>query len=267
MNWNPVAENVLLASPTCGSRPACGLYFYGYRYYNGTTSRWVLRDPIGERAEPNAYGLVGNMPTNLFDYLGLAEYKIHVNCVCELHVNSFVRYAYRVLCPAKKSRLRPRLVDKDSSGTSFNIFEFISSCEEEEGGFIMEARGYLRLNKNIVASFHYLHKASWDNPTGEYDYNIILDHKTHLLGERPRLAERRFEEFLGKQILKERPIAKSYPGCEVYDEIMSEYREGAKGSLCVFSLKQGKTEDIIGSVFRPHRPQLYRKHDHINLYP
>ncbi len=48
-----------------------GLYYYGYRYYNSSTGRWLSRDPIGEEGGLNLYGFVGNAPIVLLDALGL----------------------------------------------------------------------------------------------------------------------------------------------------------------------------------------------------
>jgi RHS repeat-associated protein len=48
-----------------------GLYYYGYRYYDPNTGRWLSRDPIGEQGGVNLYGMVGNDPINLWDLLGL----------------------------------------------------------------------------------------------------------------------------------------------------------------------------------------------------
>lgn len=48
-----------------------GLYYYGYRYYNPGTGRWLSRDPIEEQGGVNLYGMVGNDPSNRWDYLGL----------------------------------------------------------------------------------------------------------------------------------------------------------------------------------------------------
>ena len=45
--------------------------YYGYRYYNPSTGRWLSRDPIGEGDGLNLYGLVHNSPMNAIDYLGL----------------------------------------------------------------------------------------------------------------------------------------------------------------------------------------------------
>ena len=48
-----------------------GLYYYGLRYYNPNTGRWISRDPIEEKGGANLYGMVGNNPINLFDPWGL----------------------------------------------------------------------------------------------------------------------------------------------------------------------------------------------------
>lgn len=48
-----------------------GLLYYGFRYYDPQTGRWLSRDPIGERGGLNLYGMVGNNPVNFWDYLGL----------------------------------------------------------------------------------------------------------------------------------------------------------------------------------------------------
>jgi len=47
------------------------LVYYGYRFYNPETGRWVSRDPIGERGGVNLNGFIGNGPTNSTDMLGL----------------------------------------------------------------------------------------------------------------------------------------------------------------------------------------------------
>jgi RHS repeat-associated protein len=47
------------------------LYYYGYRYYNPSTGRWLSRDPIAEKGGLNLYGFVRNSPIGRFDVLGL----------------------------------------------------------------------------------------------------------------------------------------------------------------------------------------------------
>jgi RHS repeat-associated protein len=50
-----------------------GLYYYGYRYYNTTTGKWINRDPIGEKGGLNIYTMVKNDPIRRVDKLGLCE--------------------------------------------------------------------------------------------------------------------------------------------------------------------------------------------------
>jgi RHS repeat-associated protein len=47
------------------------LLFYGYRYYDSSTGRWLNHDPIRERGGVNLYGFVGNNSINSADPLGL----------------------------------------------------------------------------------------------------------------------------------------------------------------------------------------------------
>jgi RHS repeat-associated protein len=47
-----------------------GLYYYGLRYYDPRTGRWLSRDPIGERGGVNLYGFVGNDGVGRWDLLG-----------------------------------------------------------------------------------------------------------------------------------------------------------------------------------------------------
>jgi RHS repeat-associated protein len=57
-----------------------GLLYYGLRYYNPSTGRWISRDPIGERGGLNLYGMVNNDSINRWDFLGLSA----DSCRCEL---------------------------------------------------------------------------------------------------------------------------------------------------------------------------------------
>jgi len=52
------------------TKPAAGVRFYGYRYYDPVSGRWPSRDPIGERGGLNLYGFVYNDPLFWFDVLG-----------------------------------------------------------------------------------------------------------------------------------------------------------------------------------------------------
>ena len=56
------------------TKKASGVLYYGYRYYDPVTGRWLSRDPIGERGGINLYGMVGNNPISLFDKIGLMAF-------------------------------------------------------------------------------------------------------------------------------------------------------------------------------------------------
>jgi RHS repeat-associated protein len=53
--------------------PETGLLYYGYRYYNPQTGRWLNRDLIKEAGGINLYGFLGNDAVNNIDVLGLAR--------------------------------------------------------------------------------------------------------------------------------------------------------------------------------------------------
>lgn len=50
-----------------------GLCYYGYRYYDLTTGRWLSRDPNEEKGGVNLYGFHKNDFVNRFDYLSLCR--------------------------------------------------------------------------------------------------------------------------------------------------------------------------------------------------
>ena len=52
-----------------------GYSYYGYRYYNPDTGRWLNRDPLGERGGVNLYGFLSNAPIGAIDALGLAWWE------------------------------------------------------------------------------------------------------------------------------------------------------------------------------------------------
>ncbi|MBU6414616.1 MAG: RHS repeat-associated core domain-containing protein [Planctomycetes bacterium] len=54
-----------------------GLVYYGYRYYNAGTGRWLSRDPIGERGGLGLLTYVGNRPPYSTDSLGQYEEAGH----------------------------------------------------------------------------------------------------------------------------------------------------------------------------------------------
>ena len=52
-----------------------GLYYYGYRYYDPETGRWLSRDPLEEEGGINLYEFLGNDPINFYDPYGLLTYE------------------------------------------------------------------------------------------------------------------------------------------------------------------------------------------------
>jgi RHS repeat-associated protein len=76
------------------------MYYYGYRFYDPGTQRWINRDPLGEKGleairrsavnlnlpseaveGPNLYAYVGNSPTSRTDPKGLFESQWPKNLV------------------------------------------------------------------------------------------------------------------------------------------------------------------------------------------
>ena len=53
-----------------------GHLYYGYRYYDTSTGRWLSRDPIEEEGGVNLYGMLGNDASNRVDPIGLADLPI-----------------------------------------------------------------------------------------------------------------------------------------------------------------------------------------------
>src|SRR5688500_13527131 len=51
-----------------------GLVYYGYRYYNPVTGRWLTRDLIEEDGGINIYALIPNDPLNYIDSDGRAPF-------------------------------------------------------------------------------------------------------------------------------------------------------------------------------------------------
>jgi RHS repeat-associated protein len=52
-----------------------GLYYYGFRYYNASTGRWLSRDPTEEGDGPNVYAFVGNCASQHVDALGMESHR------------------------------------------------------------------------------------------------------------------------------------------------------------------------------------------------
>jgi RHS repeat-associated protein len=65
-----------IAASTCpetrydAQRRLCLVFYYGFRYYDSVTGRWLSLDPIEEEGGLNLYSFVRNKPINWIDVLG-----------------------------------------------------------------------------------------------------------------------------------------------------------------------------------------------------
>jgi RHS repeat-associated protein len=80
--YGPFGELLRATGPMAKSNPfrfstkyqdnETDLLYYGYRYYNPSTGRWMSRDPLEEEGGPNLYASCGSDPIGWIDALGLA---------------------------------------------------------------------------------------------------------------------------------------------------------------------------------------------------
>ena len=68
----PAAKSNAFRFSTKYTDTETGHLYYGYRFYNPQTGRWISRDPIEEEGGINLYGFVGNDGVNRVDLLGLS---------------------------------------------------------------------------------------------------------------------------------------------------------------------------------------------------
>lgn len=91
-DYDPFGNTLMSAGEYAASNPyrfstkytdaESGLAYYGFRYYNPQTGRWINRDPLGEEGGDNLYAFVENNALSNSDYLGLdvhdGEFKVVV---------------------------------------------------------------------------------------------------------------------------------------------------------------------------------------------
>jgi RHS repeat-associated protein len=85
------------------------LVYYGYRYYNASTGRWLTRDPAGERGGKALYAFVRNRPSSLIDRLGL---KPCCDQACDTKGAKEVTGAAEVILPGDQKIGDPNIVDE-----------------------------------------------------------------------------------------------------------------------------------------------------------
>jgi RHS repeat-associated protein len=59
------------------------LLYYGFRYYNTCTGKWLSRDPASEAADSNLYCPIKNALISAFDVLGLCGGEQNESCPCK----------------------------------------------------------------------------------------------------------------------------------------------------------------------------------------
>lgn len=79
--YGPFGEVVRTTGPLAKANPfrfstkyqdnESDIVYYGYRYYNSSSGRWLSRDPAQERGGKNLYGFTGNNPIERIDRNGL----------------------------------------------------------------------------------------------------------------------------------------------------------------------------------------------------
>jgi RHS repeat-associated protein len=84
--YGPFGEPIKTLGPQAAENPIrfstkyqdtdTSLLYYGNRYYQPATGRWINRDPIDESGGLNVYGFVGNDSVNKIDYAGLFQLKV-----------------------------------------------------------------------------------------------------------------------------------------------------------------------------------------------
>ncbi|MGB0155106.1 MAG: RHS repeat domain-containing protein [Verrucomicrobiales bacterium] len=115
-----------------------GLSYYGFRYYDSLTGRWLSRDPIAERGGWNLYGFVGNQPTGVIDLLGLSSFSPEEVCNClditvnERKVNSFTGNVKTRAIPGNKINRSGRIGDwSPSVDFEWKDSEECKKCDED----------------------------------------------------------------------------------------------------------------------------------------
>jgi len=70
------------------------LLYYGFRYYNASTGRWLIRDPLQETGGRNLYTFVANFPLGKVDALGQVACGGFMQMNCRQPCEDFKRIRY-----------------------------------------------------------------------------------------------------------------------------------------------------------------------------
>jgi RHS repeat-associated protein len=107
-----------------------GLYYFGFRFYDPNSQRWLNRDPIAEAGGFNLYNFVGNNPANNFDLHGLAWVLFDGQAWGQLARNVFYGPDYQNPTPDPSSYIAQRGVSPiatDENGVPIPPGDFVQN--------------------------------------------------------------------------------------------------------------------------------------------
>jgi RHS repeat-associated protein len=115
------------------------LLYYGYRFYNASTGRWLSRDPIEEEGGVNIHALANNDPVDRVDSLGLWSDVSHYDAI-ERWLSDLSKSKYGGVNMAEFrwhciSLDIPKLMSEgndrvDGTGSHANVSEFLNAQAE-----------------------------------------------------------------------------------------------------------------------------------------
>jgi RHS repeat-associated protein len=101
------------------------LLYYGYRYYQPGTGRWINKDPIEEEGGLNLYGFVNGEPINNADNLGQSCVKVRTDKkTCKINVDVEIK-----LCMPKKYKDYQGGSHTEGNASSINLSSTASRIE------------------------------------------------------------------------------------------------------------------------------------------
>lgn len=172
-----------------------GLLYYGYRYYNAETGRWLNRDPIQETGGLNLYMTVGNNLVNAWDFLGMYDGE---GCGCENDfdpkqwklIGEFTLTMYNVASEAGYMPLkhgdrmyRPKGLDRDFSWKFMGDVDMQGTGITTDGRYVKLVSTASELREKV---FRYRYVDAITGKSGrelEHNYSIAVDPSVIKLGE------------------------------------------------------------------------------------
>jgi RHS repeat-associated protein len=124
-----------------GSNSA-GLYYYGYRFYDPTTMKWVNRDPIGEAGGLNLYGFCGNDPIAYIDPDGELVHAV----VIVAGVGIMAIAAYSAVTAVRNGVERAKLAASARSNEFDVASDHPLACPTKHSGAVLDGLGDIDFN-------------------------------------------------------------------------------------------------------------------------